>query len=143
MIADLVNIPIVHSLSPEAQFEHDAWTDADVMRVLADNLLEKGSIEALSEIEASLWVQSYSGMDQEDYALFRLECDVRQWLMRSCDRHFELRVTGRWPEVRFVVLYQQGIVPPWLKKDRIPFRGAPEDGQPRLLRAMPQSGEEP
>lgn len=146
-----MNLPVINPLDPEAQFEHDAWTDADKMRVLADRLLEEEAIEPFSEEKARQYVALAAATGSayvfdhnvKDYALFRLEADVRGWLMRDCGRGFELHVEGRWPDQRFVVLYRRSyesyeIPDPNTFKtgpsERLAFRGAPVEGQPRLLR---------
>ncbi len=134
-MTDPMALPTILTLDPEAQFEHDAWMDADVMRVLTDRLLEEGLIQAMSETEARLKAAYYVDMQPEDLALYEIECRVREWLMRGCTRGFQLRVTGGWPDICFVVLYQPNRASVRLQGQRIAFRGAPTEGQPRLLRA--------
>ena len=140
-LADLIHFRI-NALDPKAQSEHDAWTDADAMRVLSDRLLEEGAVYPMTDYEAKQQSKAYASMQPEDLALYTIECQVRTWLMRDCDRGFQLRVTGGWPDIRFVVLYQPNLSRSGSAGERLAFRGAPRDGQPRLLRTAPQSGED-
>lgn len=122
---------LVHSAWPmlpdhREWFLEEAWHDLERFQVLADSLLEGGL-----EIKALTGSIRRASAPSRDDGLYDLECAVREWMIRQrFGEGFELRVTGAWPDLRFVVCAKDdpaGFV------NRATFAGVEE--QPRLLRA--------
>lgn len=115
------------------ELAYAAWFDAASMQVFVDRLLEEGKIQAVTDDESQARRRWY-GPDHSsrDDALYRLECDAREWTLRLFSDSFELRVTGGWPDIVFVVYRNHGDSDATLS-DRAEFLGVVK--QPRLLRA--------
>lgn len=94
-----------------------AWTDKDSMTVLMDRLLETGEIETPTN-----WGASKS--EEQAIELYNHESEVRDWILKRLNERvqrdiaerradqkvnkvpevqLELRITGRWPWVLYVV----------------------------------------
>lgn len=127
----------------DAQKEHarKAWIDAVAMNVLVDRLLEDGHIVAVdaASMDASHPRSLRNGFSSEhtlkDDALYLLECAAREWILKAHDAQLELRVTGGWPEILFVVYRNYGL-DGWdaTLSERIEFVPGVKR-QPRLLRS--------
>lgn len=132
-----------HAVTPSLEkLAEEAWTDADAMTVLVDRLLSDGLISpAASLADQERRVAAYGpNHSAKDDALFYLECRSREWILKLYHQRYatptssppELRVTGPWPDIRFVVW---GVGKTKAHGDltfRISVFGVPE--QPRLLR---------
>lgn len=130
----------------------EAWTDAETMEVLSTHLLELGVVQGMTEDEAARQCRGFRPFSHtpEDEALYRLEAEVRgKILARHADKcrvlawdqlnrewreqywakpaHPELRVTGGWPDILFVIT--DG---PSHPTSHLTLAGVRE--QPRLLR---------
>lgn len=107
----------------------DAWRDPESMKILADMLLMLGIVTAPSEEEAERQARVYVLRDPKDWALFRIEASVREWIVSSYS-DLELRVTGSWQGLRFIVTYNSSSSH---ARQRVSFNGAPLAGVPRGL----------
>ena len=78
-----------------------AWSNAEHMQVLADLALESGLDLARlhEEFRPTRRLEEITA-DDEAYAI---ECFVRKAILRSINPRLELRVTGGWPDILFVV----------------------------------------
>lgn len=131
----------INAVAPSLrQLAYQAWSNAEAMQVFVDRLLEEGEIQAVSEEEATRrcdWYGSEHGI--RDDAMYRIECDAREWTLRLFTDPFELRITGSWPDGIVFIVYRNhdhGAD----KSDatlhhRVEFLGTVK--QPRLLRAAP------
>lgn len=132
----------VNAIAPSLrQLATEAWSDAASMQVFVDRLLEEGQIQMVTADESESRCTWY-GPDHShrDDALYRLECDAREWILRLYTDPFELRVTGAWPEILFVVYRNHGGSEDATLSDRVEFIGTVK--QPRLLRVMVTGGTE-
>lgn len=109
----------------------EAWTDEASMVVFADRLLLEGKIAVESEVVQKLATSWYAGHDPVDDALYGLECDARSWLL-AFYKDVEMRVTGPWPDVLFLVWFNDGQKGVTTLCERVRFQGV--IAQPRLLR---------
>lgn len=125
MVTDLVAL---HKLA------RAAWSDTASMQVLMDRLLELGAIEGFPEFEHERRVSWY-GTDHsaKDDALYRLESAAREWIINLHSSDLELRVTGPWPDIVYVVYRNDGPKGETTLSERVEFLSVVK--QPRLLRA--------
>lgn len=110
-----------------------AWTDKASMAVLSDRFLELG----MRRRPTARSVTVPDEHAERDEALYHLECEVRMWILEYFGTRMippaalELRVTGKWPDVVFVV-HRSG--PPGSDTPRVEVVPGVFE-QPRLLRA--------
>lgn len=125
----------INAVAPSLRkLAYEAWSDASSMQVFVDRLLEEGEIRAVSDEEAARRCSWY-GPDHSvrDDALYRIECEAREWTLKLFTDSFELRVTGGWPDCVFVVYRNHGPDAEATLHDRVEFMGVRK--QPRLLRS--------
>ncbi len=87
-----------------------AWTRKDDMAVFTDLLLEKGVTLPVAEKDLEHggsrygWgaVNTYHSVP--DAAMYQLEASAREWIVDKLLINCELRVTGTWPGVLFVLV---------------------------------------
>ena len=128
----------------------EAWTDADAMAVLVDRLLSDGLISPAALLaDQERRVAAYpAGHSAKDDALYELEVRAREWILALfSDRYhldpngystpLELRVTGGWPDISFVVCRAYKFEPPGPPTPRVRVAVFGVEEQPRLLRTRP------
>lgn len=112
-----------------------AWDDSERMQVLADLALEDGlNVERLvDEYRRSVPIRK-RGHNAADDQMYAVESFVRKAILRAINPRLELRVSGRYPDIEYVVTK---VMPQrsWLSLPfcRTAFMGRPT--QHRLLRA--------
>ena len=123
--------------TPElADLAQQAWSQADEMQVLADELLARGLVQQLTVEENADRCSWYADdLPRRDCAFLWLESDVRDWILSQIKTTppLELRVTGRFPDILYVVYRQNTTIRgATFRGERFELFGVVE--QPRLLR---------
>lgn len=109
-----------------------AWSNVEHMAVLVDMAQENGlDVRTLLDSYRSCYTGKDAGPDDELYAL---ESHVRKVVLRAINPRLKLRVTGMFPDLRYVVIkLRRTDVRFGLPPSKIHFMGRLH--QPRLLRS--------